>query len=156
MRILFLDVDGVLNSHDYLGRSEALAEGDPYKYIERDKLAILQELVYGYDFKVVLHSTWKNLFDERLVPVNKLGKALLQALADFDIVLFDKTLTVDYERQLEIVAWLKAHATLPIENYIIIDDAKIDWQELRPHVIQTNEWYGLTREDARQVSDIIG
>lgn len=156
MKILFLDVDGVLNSNKYIRQSEDLPQNDPYKYIEKEKLAILQELVYAYDFKVVLHSTWKNLFDEKLQPMNELGKSLLIALADFGIVLYDLTPTVEYERQLEIAAWLKAHATLPIENYIIIDDAKIDWQELRPHVIQTNEWYGLTREDARQVSDIIG
>ena len=156
MVILFLDVDGVLNSHNYLNKTLHLPQIDIYKYLDPSKIQLLKEFVSTYHLEVVLHSTWRNAFNEQMIPTDELGKSLYTALNNEKIALLDKTPYLEGNRYLEISSWLKENVTkLSITNFVILDDANIEWNELKNHLVLTDEWIGLTHENIQAAKIIL-
>ena len=82
MRILFLDIDGVLNTI----RTEILIEG--YTFVEDEKIQLIKDFVEEYDLKIVLSSTWRYgwIYKEKYkdFPLNELSNETVK-----DIVLFE-------------------------------------------------------------------
>ena len=58
-KILFLDVDGVLNSLEYTPVQDIQSPDDIY-VIEDNKLKLLKKIVNAVDCDIVISSTWKN------------------------------------------------------------------------------------------------
>lgn len=58
--LLFLDIDGVLNSHDWAQRAPALGRR---AYVDLDPVAVaeLQRIVVATDCALVLSSTWRRI-----------------------------------------------------------------------------------------------
>ena len=53
MKVIFLDIDGVLNSLDCKEKIEG------YLFVEDKKIALLKELIDATGAKIVLSSTWR-------------------------------------------------------------------------------------------------
>ncbi|MDA8967781.1 HAD domain-containing protein [bacterium] len=138
MKIIFLDVDGVLNTvRDY----RLFGHG----YINKDRVALLAHVVERTAGKIVLASNWRLLDrDQRLVE---------DALSLHNLEIFDVTPTLEPEvdgehvfRHKEIQRWLDTHTP---DKFAILDDdsrANIDGS-----FFQTDETIGLTHEIANQV-----
>lgn len=104
--ILFLDVDGVLNTH-------ALLASMGTDFIDEGRVAILARIVRETGARVVLSSFW------RVCP-NDFAK-VQAALSKFDIAIVGTTPVFEgwVEREVEISAWLKANHT---DRFAILDD----------------------------------
>ncbi len=149
MKVIFLDIDGVLNTYD----SKERAFG--YIFVEDRKVALLQQLVERSGAKIVLSSTWREGWDMQLHPEDygkidtssiKLFEALKQKLLEYDMELLDHT-PVCGKRGKEIDAWLHMWQGEPIESFVILDD--MSGVELRPHSrwhIQTGITVGLQQK----------
>ena len=137
MKVIFLDIDGVLNGIEY----QMTATEEP-PLIDKTRLVILKEIIDKSGAKVVLSSSWKKawypqcLFD--LVFCNA------------GIVVHDVTPSVGRKRD-EITAWLKEHPET--ESFAIIDDAEGGWSELLPRVVITDPLHtrGLEKEHIEKV-----
>ena len=121
-KIIFLDIDGVLNGIDY---QMAATEAPPF--IDKSCLEILKELIDKSGAKVVLSSSWKRGWEA--------GRGIDLIFQQAGIDIYDITPNLG-RKCTEITAWLKAHTD--VESFVILDDAEGGWGDLLPHVIITD------------------
>lgn len=137
MKIIFLDVDGVLNSIDSEDRFQCFI-GLDYSGIK-----LLREIVDATSAKIVLVSTWKLSWnkDGQSRP-DSLGAYLDQRLAEEGLTIMDKTGGTMNERGHGIIDWLSEH---PAESWIVLDDEIFeDYEEcgIMPHLVKTSFYDG--------------
>ena len=152
--IIFLDIDGVLNSNFWNDiHQKEISDGT---LIDEMKVSLLSSLVERGRAKIVLHSGWKYWFDKNCHPVRKEAKKLVEIFEKYAIKIFDRTpdLANDEIRQSkkfslvkadEIKLWLREHSE--ITNWIVIDDLDLNDQDIAIHQIKPNQNIGLTLED---------
>ncbi len=158
MKVIFLDIDGVLNTD----RTQEQCEG--YTFVEDGKVLLLKELIDQTGAKIVLSSTWRRGWEckERIAePTSsdlqdiRLFEALVDKLKEYDIELL--SYTEDFGRRgEEIDLWLKQWNGEPVETYVILDD--MGGAEMRPHsryLTQTSFWEGLLPKHIQKAIGIL-
>lgn len=154
-KILFLDIDGVLNSHqsaDYFHRVRG--EWNPYEEfcpISVGNLCTILEEVP--DLKIIMSSTWR-IGIPNLEKLKEIFDALPTSIESSLIKsrLIDKTpVHRDSPRGLEIQEWVDVNKDKLTKDFrmVILDDDS-DMAHLKPHLIQTNGVLGLTLLDAQK------
>jgi hypothetical protein len=169
MKIIFLDIDGVLNSEtDFLETAikydpvhSNLQKGERWKIISAGKLALLNQIIRETDAKIVLSSTWRWKCD---------GKKMTKIFQRYgDIWEHDESIfvgkTPDYRRmgechttyrQMEIEAYIKEHS---VDNYIILDDCgliNLPYHDRDDRFIKTSEYCGLTKLHMNRAMILLG
>ena len=145
MKIIFLDVDHVLNSINKL--SEVYQKtGKPhssYAYPFDEKcLQNLKLIVQETDAKIIVTSTWRK---------EELGRTtLLRVLKEYeldDLVIGYTPILSGKAREYEINQFLSVLSEVP--NFVILDNDS-DMGELTPFLVKTNWRVGLTYENAQE------
>lgn len=131
MKIIFLDIDGVLNSHSY-----DTQRGQNDGNIDVTRVELLGKLVEKTGAKIVLTSTWRLYWSPCKEKCSESGLEMQELFNSYGIELFDKTPFLKSGRAEEISAWLEKRSD--IEKYVIIDDIKIGWGGLDPFVVKTD------------------
>lgn len=139
MKLIFLDIDGVLNSHDWYERRPS--RGDrPIDEIDPDAAARVQRLCDETGAQIVVSSTWRLLYKlPRLREV--LGAKGLRA----PLIGVTPRLPQD-ERGAEIQLWLDKVPALrgwTVESMVILDD-DFDMLHLHPWLVRTPFETGFT------------
>ncbi len=120
MNVIFLDIDGVLRT-DASDRYWSEVTGQPIPNSVFDRLfsnysiAILNEIIYNTDAKVVITSTWR--VQHSLEQLRSIFK-----IRGFRGEIIDKTNIIG-SRGEEIQEWLDTHS---INKYVVIDDSVKD------------------------------
>ena len=168
-KVIFLDIDGVLNS------TRTLYEDDS---LEDDLILNLKELVNKTKAKIILSSSWRistyaiaTLMDK----LDKFGLAIYGMTCDgvnldwlekyeFDVTKkyldtkFDydesKQLKITHDRGAEIFKWLHDHDDCA---YVILDD---EIEDIKPYfsesvIVKTSYKTGLTKEDIKKAIQIL-
>ena len=141
MNIIFLDIDGVLNSHRKLKEvyEQTHKPHSGYNYpFDEICLENLKTLVNLTNSKIVVTSSWRK--DEK-------GKQkIVETLKTYDLDqhIIGYTPVLNQPRGIEIQAYLSTLEHQP--NYIILDDDS-DMEEIIIHLIKTNIKTGLTKEN---------
>lgn len=78
-KVLFLDIDGVLNSN--FGNDSHRAEISDGTLIDEEKIKLLAVLVKETGTKIILHSGWRFWFDTELKPLCPEANKLVELLA---------------------------------------------------------------------------
>lgn len=86
MKIIFLDIDGVLNSTKY-DRERKQNDGN----IDITRLALLKRLVDSTNAKIVLTSTWRKFWESDKKIISKTGAEIDRVFASQGLEIFDKT-----------------------------------------------------------------
>lgn len=144
MKILFLDIDGVLNSsrsclafgmypmnlqqlhafdHVAIGLIQTLCEADP-------------------NVKIVLSSAWRLTYKHDAV-----GKAL-------GLPIIDRTVMLNTSRGAEIAEWLGRHPD--IETWVIVDDDDDMLDSQQSRFVKTDHSEGLSWANFRDICDTLG
>lgn len=130
MRVLFLDIDGVLN------------HGDGGMYFETEKIRILNKILATTDANLVVTSTWRlgatpEEMDEVLTSQGVLPGRVIGV-----------TPYLDDQRGREIQEWLKTwKSQYHIEKIVILDD-RTDLAPLDNALVRTSKTIGLTENEA--------
>lgn len=143
MKVIFLDVDGVLNNSN----TKALTPGG-WMGVSKTLVKRLQRVAAATNAKVVLTSTWK---DADKLELDYLYKKLnFCKPIDFTI---EKGST--FYRGGSIADYIKTHQD--IEQFVILDDHLFDFEEqnLLDHFVLTNQRIGLTEENTEQAIRIL-
>lgn len=153
IKIIFLDIDGVLNCESTKERFHG------YIGVEQSKISILKKIVEATNAKIVLSSTWRlDMWWHRQGDNVKLDtyNYIADELAKQDITIFDITPHhKDSHRGREIKEWLDT-ATDEIENYVVIDDDTYDIiKEHRGHVIKTSWATGIKLNAAKMAINML-
>lgn len=156
MKIIFLDIDGVLNSET------SCIESMKYEKHECDELGRdmphimhikwLNKIIEETGAKVVLSSAWRSSF-------SYLGIWRLLWSVGFKGTVIGKTPYLDSYRGTEIKCWLEEHKSKiikhkdsswvlykePVESFVILDDDS-DMEDLSDNLVQTESRKGLLRK----------
>lgn len=148
-KVVFCDIDGVLNNDDYLSYCIETEGYDPILLDELDPRNIynLKLILEATQAFLVCSSSWR--WDK-----NAFQKAN-QQLKHFNIEFLDTTtLTIDttLSRAIEINTYLEEHPE--IKNYVILDDAVLS-DKLQPYQVKTNFCFGLMRQDVNSAIQIL-
>lgn len=134
MKVLFLDVDGVMINTPLFeaGRFETLGE----EFLDR-----LQRIINQTNAKIVLSSSWR-LEEQSYAKVER-------ALATRNLKLEDRTVELNRFRSHEIQEWLGRHPQ--IVKFAVLDDWNEAGYDIEHSFFQTKMDDGLTEEIAERV-----
>ena len=153
MKVIFLDVDGVLNSVE----TSEVFQG--FVGIDDRLVSKLRRIVRATGAKIVLSSSWKHDWEPREKHLqNKYGDYLDEKLIRHSLKAIDKTREADSEKRGEgIIGWVGTHE---VDSFIILDDEWYDFKELglQSRVIKT-EFYdengGLTDDHVELAIELL-
>ena len=151
MKIIFLDIDGVLN---YQGS----------QFIDTECLNNLKHIVDETGAKIVIISTWRVCMDDEYLKryVKSPNSTLLEYKNLFNRVFTGNLRWIDIAPDLnerrsdEIKVWLQEHND--IESFVIIDDFNVQYDINFPDNWIRPSYYikGLTQELANEAIAILG
>ena len=141
MKVIFLDIDGVLNCSEY--RQKKLKEGHFSVVIQPEHLNRLKKIVETADASIVLISSWRK-FWKREGNVDSAGKEIEQAFARAGLFVADKTpMLQNGSRSHEVALWLEKRPY--VKQFVILDDNDFSWSKrLRKHWVKCPPDTGLT------------
>lgn len=145
MKALFLDIDGVLNSHRTViafgGYPHGLT-GTARGMFDEVAIGLISGIAEASGAKIVLSSSWRN--DENWLEI---GPAL-------GLQITDRTPSCLGPRGQEIAQWLKEHPE--VESYAIVDDDGDMLEEQKPFFVHTSHYEGLTFANAEHLAALLG
>lgn len=121
MRVVFLDVDGVLNK---AGCKVKTPSG--FYFVEDEKVLLLKELVEKTNSKLVLSSTWRQGWEDLNNGVDSTDSKdfvlLRDKLKEFGLELYDYTsCPITSDRGSKIKEWLENHFD-EVDSVLVLDD----------------------------------
>jgi HAD domain in Swiss Army Knife RNA repair proteins len=148
MNIIFLDIDGVLNSELFFKQKEETGLITPHRNICPEKVGLLNELCKSVNAKVVISSSY------RYSGMPYMPKLFAELGATFDIIGVTPSLHRSNNDGLvrgnEIRAWIEANeASLgcyrtDFHTYVILDDDNDMLLEQAKHLFLCDPYSGLT------------
>lgn len=157
MKVIFLDVDGVLNSE--LSREQERNNFDNWMEHEVSEMHVnnLKKIVDATGAQIVLSSSWR--FDHpkatgRDFIADPLMKILDRKLKAIGLDIIDVTPDLRGKiRGAEIQDWLDRHSE--VERFVILDDDVDMMEEQKPFFVNTTFKNGLTEEMANKAIEIL-
>ena len=148
-KIIFLDVDGVLNSAEF---SRWLWDNHEKKYrgyemLDQRAILCLQDIVFVTGAKIVLSSSWR---------ISSLRtKQLEEQLLPYGLEIIDRTISdASGGRGEEVKEWLSRHPE--VSHFVILDDDDdFKDEELKKHFVQTTFYRGLLEEHVDKAIEIL-
>ena len=142
MKVIFLDVEGVLNTNETRERVYKKYGYNPLMDLEIDefRLTYLKEIIDKTEAKVVLCSSLRRFFvkeEDEVLPITLKGKKLYDKLLKYGIQLYDITPVTDDIKEEQIKSWLSTNED--VNSFIIIDDDPLQFDEYQDRLIQTSE-----------------
>ena len=135
MKVIFLDIDGVLNTSDTFKRRKKIYKkiGVLIPRLDFFRIRYLKEIVKNTEAKIVITSSWKK---------SKNDMRELKYIFDlFNLNIYGVTLNcIDGIRSNEIIDFLNKHN---VDSFVILDDESCDLIGLEEHLVKTRN-YGQT------------
>ena len=158
MKIVFLDIDGVLNHDAFYERTRPSFLTWPEKHIDPDAVLRLNQLA-APDTKFVISSSWRTVipFRELAAVLHEKGFRgdVIGATPDFSKLSLAARKVKSYKRGHEIQRWLvENRRRMAIDAFVILDDCA-DMAHLRQYLVQTDVARGLTEADVDHALDIL-
>lgn len=161
-KVIFLDIDGVLNSDGWNAAHPAdIAAGT---LIDQEKVELLALLVKRTQTSLILHSGWRMWFDGQLHPLRREAEKLVSLLAgaglsiagttpDLTTAEIRKTRKFSLVKADEILAWLDAHPD--VSSWVVLDDLVLQHELVGAHQVKTDPAVGLTAEDVSKAEAML-
>lgn len=162
-KVIFLDIDGVLNTKWWYTQMNRNTPKDKYGYAFVPKaVANLRRILEETGSNIVISSSWKcmglsemeDMWEERNLPGKVIGitpnSVSDELLVDADI----DSIKLFHIRGEEIKEWMARHGK-QVSNYTIIDDMDNMLPDQQSHFVQTNPEEGITEEDVQKTIKIL-
>lgn len=148
MKVIFLDIDGVLNFNGCRDKIGGLY------FVNDDKIKLLKEIIDRTGAKVVLSSTWRFGWFDRDYGIHSSNREdferLEEKIKEFGIEFLSRTpRTSDGYRGNEIKIWLEKWGGEKVERFIIIDEGA-DMKPYMNRLVQTSFKIGLERKHVKK------
>lgn len=149
MKIIFLDFDGVLNSDKYVRNYGSFG-----LIIDPSRMKLLKDIVDATEAKIVLSTSWREHWKIEESECDSIGMEINQIFKKYKLEVFDKTPSLHFKRELEILQWLNNYPC--VTNFVILDDRLIHHQLLNDHFVWTSNLRdGLSAEDVQKAISIL-
>ena len=151
LKVIFLDLDGVLNSFDNMRAMTVLSEDRSmdqwhFHYFDERCVRWLRYILKETGAKIVVSSTWRsnpsftNMWESRHMP---------------DVIIGETPRSAHAFRGIEIRTWMESYGLDKIFSYLIIDDDRDMLPEHKPHFVHVKGDTGLTMVEARKGIQIL-
>jgi hypothetical protein len=144
MKVLFLDIDGVLNGLGCFTQPNA-------HWIEPDCVNVLNRVIKDTDCKLVLSSSWRYQIHYGACTLQGFEYLLRSHRINAYQRLMGYTATDEMcktTRGEQITYWLNTRGReLGVERYVVVDDLDLGITDEGHPFVQPNGGWGLTRED---------
>lgn len=151
IKVIFLDIDGVVNSYNTKERAPSRVVG-----VEQCLIARIKEIVDATGAKLVLSSTWREgwFYEDSRDPRD--WHYLRDEFAKQGLYFIDHTpLERSRHRGTEIKMWLES-VEYDIDSYVIIDDEMYDiWEMHEGHMVKTSFNDGIQPGAVKMAIDIL-
>ena len=150
MKVIFLDIDGVLNSYTTRARSPMGFIG-----IDASILQIFKKVVDVTDAKIVLTSAWQAGYENDRELCDEDGRYMVDALNSIGAKIINKTGFSNREDR-GVKTYLLNHKD--IESWVVVDDSRFPGFDKEPIVsrfVNTDYETGMTEEDAKKIIYIL-
>ena len=160
-KLLFLDIDGVLNTKLWYGKMNKETPKDRWGYaFDPVSVANLKRIVNETGADIVISSSWKcvgltelrKMWKARRLP-GKIIDVTPDRYKDDELRYLDDT-EIDNIRGYEIREWLSRNGK-QVSHYAIIDDLYEMLPEQQDHLVMTDSETGITDEDADRAIEIL-
>ncbi len=147
MKVIFLSIDGILNSENWNKKHEADIQ---YKMcIDENKIRLLSLLINNTKARIVLYSNWKKYFNENRYPVKKEAIYLKGYFDKYNIEISD--FTEDNGNIIdEITTFVEDKK---IDKWIVIDEVTID--KFSDRQIKVDSVTGLQTKDVLKAQELL-
>lgn len=147
IKVIFLDVDGVLNCKYTRAKTKR-----GFTFVDHSKILRIKKIVDITGAKVVLSSDWR--YDRDDPKCNQEFLELTERLAKEGISFYGFTPIINggFNRGIEIQSWLDKHPET--ETFVILDDRN-DMEPNMKRLIRTKMRYGLTEELMNQAINML-
>ena len=154
MKLIFLDVDGVLNYGGCKSRAPSGCLG-----VEEEKIQLLRKIIDKTGAIVILTSTWKTeWFPTAFISeLPKDGRYLEEQLAKYNVFIRAKTEDPSWSRRGKgILDFLNSWPD-EVESYVIIDDDSFDFEKegISDKHVHTSFADGILPEHVEQAIEIL-
>lgn len=150
MRVIFLDIDGVLNCRSTEARCGGLIG------VDDKKVKLLANIVEKTNAKIVLVSSWKTGWSSDFDDCSKSAQYLVKKLNCAGLHIFAATKDASFNRGEGIQNYL---AQFQAESWIVLDDEIFDDYEqcdILSHLVKTSFYGdGLTEELAEKAINLL-
>ena len=141
VKALFLDFDGVLNSHRYLYSNRRPAnmefKGNEHLMLDPEAVARVNRIIEATGAKVVISSSWRHAW-----PLERLREILAARAFVGDVIdITPSGSSFGVRRGDEIAQWLDEHPG--VTKFVAIDDDADDSLIMKHHLVKTMFAYGL-------------
>lgn len=162
MKVIFLDIDGVLNSNFWNETHQReISDGT---LVDKEKIKLLALLVEKTHARIILHSGWRFWFGDGLKPLRAEARRLVEFLAEEGLVIdgltpdltteeIRRTKKFSYVKADEILMWLKLHDD--VTEWVVLDDLDLHNRQVEIHQVKTNQKIGLAMEDVEMAEKIL-
>lgn len=153
MKIIFLDIDGVLNSSQY---RDQLGMRYYSQIIDRRKMPLLKKIVEETGAEIVLSTSWRKFWNPGENQDDPVGQCICDLFRESGLWIRGKTPVLENAgRGDEIQTWLNRNPC--IDGYVILDDGDFGWSpSLRAHFVRTDlGGDGLEETQAQQAIDVL-
>lgn len=134
MKLIFLDVDGVLNN------DASLAEN---VHFVNSKCQYIKRIVHATEAKIVFSSTWRIG-----MSVQEANTLLWACGGPYQTIIGHTPDLIDTTRGAEIMKYMEQYKATP--QYIIIDDDDDFTDEQKQYLVQTDMRFGLVEPDVQK------
>jgi len=144
-KVLFLDVDGVLNSTISLKENRYA--------LDEEKLRLLSEIIERTGTKIVLSTTWRLHSNTRALLIDN-----FQKFGIHHSVVIGMTRELPFaQRTDEIIEWLMRNQN--VSSWVAVDDMNLrnlSPSKFKSHFVMTDSETGLTADHAKRIEEILG
>lgn len=140
INIIFLDIDGVMNSYYYYKKFNF------HEMLEKNKVNMLKKVIKETNAKIVITSKRK------MIPsyINEITNEFIKNGID----IYDFTKEIGLKND-EVKDWLIDHNN--INNYVILDDNDCGFlADFKDKFIKISSYYGLTKSKSNILISILG
>jgi hypothetical protein len=146
VKVIFLDIDGVMNSMRSMHRLYHAGHGRFNDIPVHETVGPLNKIIKHTDAKIVISSTWRKLH-------NSFSMAYILFLCGVKGEVIDSTPVIhNKQRGFEIKTWLEQRDD--IEAFVVLDDDS-DMDDVRDHFVKVNNKMGLTYKNAEEAIEIL-
>lgn len=149
MKVIFLDIDGVLNSEQYIRECDGCGI-----VIDPSKMVLLKQIVDATNARIVLSTSWREHWSKDDTQCDSTGAQIDGIFEKYGLRLFDKTPQLHTRREEEIRNWLDEQPE--VENFVVLDDMLLSGEFLTGHFVKISAYFGgLDATDAQNAIGIL-
>ena len=155
MKIVFLDIDGVLNSDDWYKSGEAKKAYEKTKIVsdyhfDPSAWSLVEKLLIETGAKIVLSSSWRNFTLES--TLKDFTGTKFEVLNKYIVGITPRSRLRNRGKEIE--TFIK-NTDIKIDKYVIIDDDTDFNTEQLPYFVRTDWFQGITEENYNKAKKIL-